>query len=458
MRKIIIKYSILLCILVLGLSSCKKFLDEKSDKSLSELKSLNDLQAMIDDDGILNKESTPGFGETSADDIFVTQNDFNSLGDDSKSAYTWSPYDYRFGNDWSYSYKGIYTANHCLDYIDKIPKTIQNSAQWDNVKGSAFFIRAYRNLNLIWVYAKAYDDIASQADLGIVLRLNSDPSIQSVRSSVKDCYDRVISDAKEATVYLPNNPQHVMRPSKAAAYGLLARAYLSMRKYDSAFKYSDLCLQIKNDLLDYNNPLDVTPLASLSFKPFNKEIIYYTTQTQFYSAKNPLAKALVDTMLYATYDSNDLRKSVFFKSKSGYFYFKGTYSTVSNEDLFTGISTDEMYLTRAECHARANRLTEAMNDLNAILTKRWKSGTFVAIPPSGQQQAINMILIERRKELLMRGLRWIDIKRLNKEGANIILKRVADKIYTLSPNSDKYALPLPNDILELTGMPQNPGW
>jgi starch-binding outer membrane protein, SusD/RagB family len=63
---------------------------------------------------------------------------------------------------------------------------------------------------------------------------------------------------------------------------------------------------------------------------------------------------------------------------------------------------------------------------------------------------------ERRKELTMRGLRWIDIKRLNKEGAGIVLKRlIGDKTYTLQPNDPRYALPLPADIILNTGMQQN---
>jgi starch-binding outer membrane protein, SusD/RagB family len=57
---------------------------------------------------------------------------------------------------------------------------------------------------------------------------------------------------------------------------------------------------------------------------------------------------------------------------------------------------------------------------------------------------------------LMRGIRWIDIKRLNKEGKNIIPKRLIDgQTYLLPLESSYYALPLPQDILNLTGMPQN---
>jgi len=57
----------------------------------------------------------------------------------------------------------------------------------------------------------------------------------------------------------------------------------------------------------------------------------------------------------------------------------------------------------------------------------------------------------------MRGLRWMDIKRLNKENRNITIKRlIGGQEFTLSPNANYYALPLPNDIIQLTGMQQNP--
>jgi hypothetical protein len=51
----------------------------------------------------------------------------------------------------------------------------------------------------------------------------------------------------------------------------------------------------------------------------------------------------------------------------------------------------------------------------------------------------------------------MDVKRLNKEGASIIMTRsVNGTIYELAPNSAGYALPIPEDIVNLTGILQNP--
>jgi len=139
---------------------------------------------------------------------------------------------------------------------------------------------------------------------------------------------------------------------------------------------------------------------------------------------------------------------------SGGYSFKGSYSVYS---LFIGIATDEVYLMRAECNARLGNKDAALNDLNTLMVTRWSTGTFIPFTAATSQDALNIILQERRKELIFRNLRWMDIKRLNKDGANITLTRIiGGQTYTLPPNDNRFALPLPADIVKMTGMPQNP--
>ncbi|HEY0177744.1 MAG TPA: RagB/SusD family nutrient uptake outer membrane protein, partial [Pedobacter sp.] len=69
---------------------------------------------------------------------------------------------------------------------------------------------------------------------------------------------------------------------------------------------------------------------------------------------------------------------------------------------------------------------------------------------------LRIVLQERRKELIMRGIRWMDIKRLNKEGANITLTRKLNgNVYTLPANDLRFALPIPDDVIAFSGMKQN---
>ena len=128
-----------------------------------------------------------------------------------------------------------------------------------------------------------------------------------------------------------------------------------------------------------------------------------------------------------------------------------------SDGLFTGIATDEVYLTRAESYARAGNKTAALADLNTLLQARMKTGTFIPVAANSAAEALTIILQERRKELLMRCTRWMDIKRLNKEGAAITLKRILNnQVYLLPPNDLRYAMAIPEYIIDITGMPQNP--
>src|SRR5690606_18453219 len=166
----------------------------------------------------------------------------------------------------------------------------------------------------------------------------------------------------------------------------------------------------------------------------------------------------VDRSFYKSFSENDLRKSIFFRENvDGSFYYRGGYTGVLNM-MFSGMTNAEIYLMRAECYAREGKISEAMNDLNTLLQNRLDhTHPIIPVTASSKEEALELILLERRRELMFRGLRWPDIKRLNKDGANITLTRIVDgKTYTLPPNDNRYALPIPEDVIQLSGMPQNP--
>jgi hypothetical protein len=438
---------------ILLLTSCKKYLDAKPDKKLSTPSSIEDLQAILDFSSLMN-QSVANLGEVSADNYFLKDADLNSLGAPERDAYFWSNDIYtpgNFPNVWSNTYDPVYNSNVVLENITKIERTDQNKLAWDNVKGSAFCFRAKSFLKAVWTWAKAYDKNTSSNDLGIPLRVTSDFNQKTTRATVEESYNRILSDLKEAVALLPVSPIHVMRPSKPAAYALLARTYLSMRQYDSCYKYSDLCLQLYSTLVDYNG---YPTTGSSAFQRFNPEVIMHSNmQLQYAHTSRSIAK--IDSNLYNSYDVNDARKAVFFRANSdGTHFFSGDYN---GANPFDGIATDEVLLMRAECNARLGNKDAALTDLNTLMVKRWKNnGTWIPFAANDSQQALNVILTERRKELIFRDLRWMDIKRLNKENANITLKRVVNgQQYMLAPNDKKFALPIPPDIVNLTGIQQN---
>ena len=447
--------------MILGLSGCKKYLDYPFMNSVQIPTRLSDLQGLLDNAGTMNENRTPSFMEASSDDYFCLPERYAPLDDWPKQAYIWKPYDYRYPNDWAICYHPVYISNFCLDMSKNIERTSANSSDWDHVNGSAHFFRAYYFLKVAWTYALAYDEASASSDKGIVLRLTSNYNDPSVRSSVSETYKQIIEDAHLAASLLPNIPLHTYRPSKTAAYGLLARTYLSMRMYDSAYHYADLALAIKSDLIDYNGDPDLGTLSiNYPFKRFNKETVFYSEMNT--TATQPLilaSRARMDSVLMSHYETSDLRKTAYFTKSGNYYQFKGSYTQASRN--FTGITTPELLLIRAECLARSatngpDNLQKAVADLNNLLSKRYRTADFIPVTANTREAALDRILLERRKELLFRGLRWMDVKRLNKEGRNIVLRRQLDgTIYTLEPNASYYALPIPIDIIEMTGIPQN---
>ena len=354
--------------------------------------------------------------------------------------------------NWQGPYQGpIYYANVVLDVLPNIDIDTDNQVLCNNVKGSALFYRAFAFHQLAQIYCRPYSSSAS-IDLGIVLKASSDIHEPIKRSTVQETYDRVIADLKTAAELLPITTLVSTRPNKAAAYGALARTYLSMSDYSNAGHYADLSLQQNSSLMDYNT---VTGL----FQRFNIETLYFNGPLTGNLLSSSRAK--VDSNLYNSYNINDLRKTKYFKANTGAnvgtYVFNGSYLGISSL-LFDGITTDEMYLIRAECNARAGNKDAAMSDLNALMVKRWKNnGTWAPFTAIDANDAKNKILVERRKELLFRCLRWSDIRRLNMEGANITLTRILNGVsYTLPPNDLRSVLLIPQEEINLSGIQQNP--
>ncbi|WP_158544256.1 RagB/SusD family nutrient uptake outer membrane protein [Pedobacter miscanthi] len=440
--------------IVMSFMGCEKYLDIKSDSKLLIPGKLNEIQGILDDVGQMNNGRTPSYAEAVGGDFFLPT--IGTLNQSVRDIYVWKKFDYQFPNDWSNGYLPIYNANLSLELLDKLGRNNKNAVEWDNVKGSSLFFRSYYLYLLTAQYGLGFNSATSGNEPGVVIRLSSDFNIRSVRSTVNECLGQAIRDAEEASALLPDIPVVLTRPSKAAAFAQLSRIYLYMRDYENALIYADKCLKIKSELMDFNTDTDVLGLTlNVPFKKFNKETVFYTEMSTGFGLHAP-SSARIDTALYNSYLPNDLRKTAYFKANGLYQQFKGSYSS-SASVLFSGFATDEIYLNRAESKAWLGDIGGAMDDLNFLLKKRWRvSAPYSPLTSVNKIDALRKIRTERRKELLMRGLRWADLKRYNKEGEEIRLQRVINGVsYFLEPNSLFYAVPLPADIIELTGIPQN---
>jgi len=441
-------------ILTLGVTiscGCKKYLDAKPDAALAIPTTVDVLQGLLDNAAYMNQTGSD-IPEIAADNYYNTDQNYARLpNQDGRDLYIWKQQ--LFQDDWTSEYNVVYNANLIFDYLPKIERTAGNANVWDNCKGSAYLYRGKAFFEIAQIWAKAYSSNASQ-DLGIPLKLTSDFNQTSKRASVADTYAQIISDFKNSIALLPVIPISQFRPSKPVAYAFLARTYLSMRDYKNAKVYADSCLLLQPKLLDYNS------ITSTSTFPFS-QVQYTNTEHLMYSycalrwLNTYLNYGNVDSTLYKTYSDNDLRKTLYFIRNSTGYGYRGSYAGYPSPD--NGISTDEIYLIRAECEARNGDIQSSLSDINLLLKNRYKTGTFTPVNISDSQTLKDFILTERRKELCFRELRWGDIKRLNLEGANIsITRHINGQTYVLPPNDNRFALPIPSNVIQLSGIQQNP--
>lgn len=438
----------------LSFGCVKEFLDKKPEKSLVVPKTLADFQALLDN-GYNFMNRTSYLTQVSDGDFEIDQSDIHSLDNVEKNSYLWKS-DVFEGDvvmDWNLPYRQIFYANVVIEGLENIEIRDVNVQNYNEVKGSALFYRAYALNQLVQQFAATYEPKSAKEILGVPIRTDSDVNIKVKRGTLEGNYNQIISDIKESIPLLPDVSERKTRPSKAAAFALLARVYLIMGEYNLAVEMSTNALSFQGELIDYNElNVSVTFPFSNGRKVYNKEIIYYTDR--FLSFFYYLNTVKATSNLFEKYNVNDLRLDLFYNASFG---FKGSYSG-SALDIFTGLATDELYLIRAECYARTGNIPEAMEDLNTLMKKRWNNSVpYVSFEADNETDALTIILAERRKELVTRGLRWSDLRRLNKDPRfQVTLERsYQGEVYRLLPNDKRYTFPIPQPEIEGSGIEQN---
>lgn len=443
-------FKLILLVAIVSCSSCKKFLDEKPDASLAIPNSLGDLQALLDAGGLNVGMRLNNIG---TDEFYITNLLWGALpiSNINKSAYVWNSKTAEDPNDWKALYKAILHANTVLDNVDKVEIDEEKNINRSHVKGAAFFYRARCFYDLAQVYSTPYFTNSALNELGIPLRLNSDFNIPSSRSSVQKTYDQIVQDLKSASTLLPNLPLYKTRPSKASAFALLARTYLTIGQFEKAKENAEACLNINSSLIDYNS-LDSN--RAYPFTRYNDEVIFSVEIDAINSYPFPYVG--VDTGHIKLYETNDLRRVIFFnKNPDNSFTFKGSYA--GGTTLFNGLTTSEVYLILAESNVRLGKISEALLNLNILLKKRWKQGTFNPVAITDKNELLKFIIMQRKIELINRGLRWSDIRRYqNEPNFQVTLNRVINgESFSLPPNDLRHTWLIPFEIVNVSGIEQN---
>lgn len=452
---------------LLSVSCGEEFLDIKREAHQVVPQAIKDYHAIIASNVLLNTSNSLSFIAadeytvgSEADLIAVARHDPIH-----QHVYKWGDEGFEFNEqvlDWNFAYERIAYTNLALD-VEKLKAANKaDELMQKEVWLAARFHRAWNYYQLAQLFCKTYDPATAAQDLGLPLRLDYDLDLRYDRSTLKELYEQILKDLNEAeeigqqhSIDNRNNPYF---PGLLSVQALASRVYLQMGDFKKALDYADLVLQKMNSLLDYNSLSgSVTGEYSSYFSrngADNPEIVFYGT-----SAPGGLiepSRFRADETLLQAFDTDDLRiEKGFYKRPAGNTVFIGSFCGNGFDPYFTGFSVGEMLLNRAECYARAGEDAKALLDINKLRASRYRN--YQALDLADVPDMMRFILLERRKELYMRGMRWDDARRLNREGKYPVTfqRTLEGKTYKLEPNSKKWVFPLPPRELERSKLLDN---
>ena len=409
--------------------------------------SLEDAEALLNDRASMNSAYSP-IPEAAADNYYLEKANFDGFTNVAeKNIYIWqAQLDVNYTN-WQASYRVVAIANQVMDILSGLNRN-DNTTKYDLIKGQALFFKAFAYQQIADAFTLPYNKDTSSSLLGIVLRNSPNVDEISYRADLESSYAEIKKLLLQAIDLLPAQAAVKTLPSKAAAYALLTRVALIMQDWSLAKDAAQECLAINSELIDYNqlNSASLTP-----FESFNKEVLFHAVT----AANVTLTPSIcfVDTVLYSSYNDNDLRKVIYFsKESSAEAVFKGKFDGAQNSFSFCGLSKDEVYLILAEASARTGKLDLGLQTLNTLLRKRWIKDSYADIKNEGALESMQTILDERRKSLILRNTRWMDIKRLSieKEYAVELKRKLGDQTYMLPAGDLRFAFLIPIRVVNLT--------
>ncbi len=467
--------------LLTSLTACADFLKEE-DKDKVIPRTMEQFEAMLHREGFLD---VTWFykSEFMTDDVSENTLIVTTAKNRYKGMYTWAydiertgEGDFADGNNdvWGKLYNDILVANYILERSGDIADADAKAAEKLNLEGEAHFLRARAYLELVNVYAPAYDASTAANTPGVPLREGTGITNNYSRNSVEEVYAQIESDLLRAVERF--DQAHVTKslwhPNKKAALLLLARTYLYMQRWQQAVSTADeligLCPQ---GLYAMNRNLS-SPIVRVS----NPEVLHTWGEIagtlvenaqegvlsdipKIYRVENALSTPAygVSDELLSLYPENDVRPLFYFTAS------QGKQVTAKWHPQFTtmggnSLRLSEAFLTRAEANAMLGNTQAALDDMKALLSKRIDGDYSSLLPSEADAEAVRrFVLDQRRLELCFEDHRWYDLRRTQSwypktlqhvfsystsTSGNVGTVNETE-VFTLQPTSPNYTLELP---------------
>lgn len=451
--------NIALLLVVMGLGSCKKYLDvlPKGQKIPT---TLADFEALIKDE-YTNHRAPITQAVLLLNDRWESQGNLNYY-PLYKANYYWDESANRINlnltDESAYytAYAAISTFNLILQYAPAA--TDGSDADKNQLIAQAKLGRAMHYFILANYYADTYEASNASSKLSVPLIESAEVNAPHKQVTIQEMYDFIINSVTEAIPDLPVKGATVVHGNKGAAYAFLARVYLQMSNYDQALSYANQALAQNDKLFDYVAFYNSykTQIDQAGFYPslpaprgYNYVENYIMMHGEkVYSRREDNIRVdraarfeTGDAMLLSRWKSRLVGAETYYYSiTTGYF----------NEG---GITSTEVYMIKAECLARKNDLTGAMDALNAVRVKRILPANYVALTAGNTKEAIDYIRRTKENETLFNIVSFADMRRFNKDPlyAKTFTKTENGATVSLKPDSHLWTMPIP------LGAIKNPG-
>ena len=115
--------------------------------------------------------------------------------------------------------------------------------------------------------------------------------------------------------------------------------------------------------------------------------------------------------------------------------------------------TVEQYLIKAECLARKNQLTDAMDVLNEVRKTYILPEKYQPLSASSVAEAIRYVRQAKDNQLIFSIVPFDDARRFNAEGtyARTLTKEIDGKQISLAPSSHLWTFPFPKGAIDNPG-------
>jgi starch-binding outer membrane protein, SusD/RagB family len=463
-----------LCLLIAGLSGCKKYLDQVPENALTRdefFKTEADANAAIN--GVYDAlqachDEFLRWGEFRAD-LIQSNNALDPV-------YLQSFDNTNAISSWIDPYKLIARANIVIEKVPQIPAFDSRFTDDESkeIVAEALFLRALTYFYLVRTFK----------EVPLILEAPSSDAVDFLKPKVNEdsLFNQIERDLVTAEKSLPADRGKAIetrgRATKGAANAMLTDAYLWRKQWVLAAAASKKVLDNTSlySLVDPGNWFKIFSEKNATESIFE---IQYDSQLGENNTLRSLSNSqVVNTSLFTLFQQeNDLVRGLnrTYRQSGARQFWKYTGLTVDNVDRasddpnFIVYRLPDVMLMRAEAliHVGDPQKVEA-GDLINVIRKRAGLDSLENLNENTPVEVFNFIILkERALELAMEGKRWFDLVRIasNEEDPDILLSRVvtsravADRAQVRSRLVDKDAWYLPihrDELFRNPNLVQNP--